>query len=139
MQNFDFISTHILAFLSVRTDMGTNIVFIVNGPSIKSSIIVFDNDMRRKLLSEFDGVRITAVADIVYEGHLFAINDDNNLIAMNLKHLCEGCAPYQDKDLNKHEGGTILSIEQKHIVIAHASGEIQKILKSPFAGIVQLE
>ena len=139
MQNFDFTAAEILAFLSVQTEFGTNIVLIVNGPLLKSSIIVFDNDMRRKLLSEFDGVRIVKVADMVYEGHVFAMNKDNNLIAMNLKHLCEGCAPYQVKDLHLHTGGTILTVEQKYIVVAHASGEVQKILVSPFAGTVQLE
>ena len=88
MQSFDFTAAEILAFLSVQTEFGTNIVFIVNGPLLKSSVVVFDNDMRRKLLPEFDGVRIVKVADMVYEGHLFAMNKENNLLAMNLKHLC---------------------------------------------------
>ena len=88
IQNLDFRNVQILAFLSVQTELGTNIVLIVSGPRLSSSVLVFDNDMRRKLLPDLNGLKIVKVADIVYEGHMFAFNEENNLIAANLKYLC---------------------------------------------------
>ena len=102
-------------------------------------MLVFDNDMRRKLLPDLDGLRIVKVADIVYEGHMFAFNEENNLIAANLKYLCKGCPPYLVKDFSKLKGGSNLSIKQQNIVLLHASGEVQKILISPFSGTINLE
>ena len=85
MQILDFHSSFVLAFMSVQTENGTNIVLILHGHRLRSSVIVFDNDMRRKLLPDLDNVRIRKVADVLQEGHLFAINDENSLVAINLK------------------------------------------------------
>ena len=58
---------------------------------------------------------------------------------MNLKYLCDGFAPYCVKNLGEQGGGSLLQIEQELVVITHASGELHKILLSPFVGTVQLE
>ena len=63
IQNLNFHNSRILAFLTVQTENGTNIVLIVNGERLRSSVIVFDNDMRRKLLPDLDNVRIRNVAN----------------------------------------------------------------------------
>ena len=62
LQNLDFHNSKVLAFLSVQTENGTNIVLILHGHRLRSSVIVFDNDMRRKLLPDLDNVRISKVA-----------------------------------------------------------------------------
>ena len=59
IQNLNFHNSRVLAFLSVKTENGTNIVLIVDGERLRSSVIVFDNDMRRKLLPDLDSVRIS--------------------------------------------------------------------------------
>ena len=64
IQNLDFHNSQILAFLSVQTERGTNIVLIVNGRELRSSAIVFDNDMRRKLLPDLDNIRFSNLADV---------------------------------------------------------------------------
>ena len=100
-----------------------NFVIIVDGPHLKSPVIVLDSDMQRKPLPELDSIRIQKVAENVYDGHLFAINEKEDLLAINLKYLCEGFAPYCVKNSGKQGGGSILQIEQQHVVITHASGE----------------
>ena len=42
-------------------------------------------------------------------------------------------------NFHRHESGTIISIEEENIVLSHASGEMQKIKKTPFAGTIKLE
>ena len=94
-------------------------MLIVEGPHLKSSVIVLDNDMQRKVQPELDSISIKKVAENLYDGHLFAINENNDLIAMNLKNICEGFAPYCVKNLGKEWGGSLLQIEQQHLVITH--------------------
>ena len=64
--------------------------------------------MQRITRQEFDSIKIKKVAENVYDGHLFAINEKDDLLAMNLKFLCEGFAPYHVKNLGKKMGGSIL-------------------------------
>ena len=59
IQDLNFHNSRVLAFLSVKTENGTNIVLILDGERLRSSVIVFDNDMRRKLLPDLDSVRIS--------------------------------------------------------------------------------
>ena len=127
--------------MSVQTENGTNIVLILHGHRLRSSVIVFDNDMRRKLLPDLDNVRISSVANIEKEGHIFAINEENYLIAINLKYLCQGCEPYRVTRLDERVNGfgTALSVEKQHILITERSGEFRKIQVAPFTGTVQLE
>ena len=62
IQNLNFHNSRVLTFLSVATERGSYIVLIVNGEKLRSSVIVFDNDMRRKLLPDLENVRIFKVA-----------------------------------------------------------------------------
>ena len=83
-------------------------MIIVDGPHLKQSLILLDNEMQRKPRPELDDIRVQKVAESVYDGHLFAINEKDDLLAMNLKYLCEGFAPYCVKSLGKQMGGSIL-------------------------------
>ena len=82
-------------------------MIIVDGPHL-SSVIVLDNEMQRKQRPEFDSMRIEKVSESVYGGHLFVINEKDDLLAMNLKYLCEGFAPYCVMNLGLKMGGSIL-------------------------------
>ena len=62
IQNLNFFNSRVLAFLSVATERGSYILLIVNGERLRSSVIVFDNDMRRKLLPDLENVRISKIA-----------------------------------------------------------------------------
>ena len=75
LENLNFLSAQFLAFLSVKTEQGTNIVLIVDGHHLKSSFIVLDNEMQRKAVPKLDGIRIQKVAESVYDGHLFAMSE----------------------------------------------------------------
>ena len=83
-------------------------MIIVDGPHLKQSLILLDNEMQRKPRPELDDIRVQKVAESVYDGHLFAINEKDDLLAMNLKYLCEGFLPYRVKNLGKRMGGSIL-------------------------------
>ena len=96
--------------------------------------------MKPKLLPELDGIKIAQVAQLVHEGHLFALDEKNNLIAMNLNLLChgDGFSPYAIIDFSKYAGGSVISIDQQYIWALHASGEMHKLLGN-FADTLQLE
>ena len=83
-------------------------MLIADGPHLNSSVFLVDNDMQRKSLPKFDSLKIEKVAECVYDGHLFAVSEKEDLIAMNLKYLCEGFAPYFIKNLGKQMGGSAL-------------------------------
>ena len=53
----------------------------------KSSVIILDSELQIKTLPGLDGLFVSQVADRLYEGHLFALDLDQNLIAMNVKLL----------------------------------------------------
>ena len=84
--------------------------------------------MNPKHLPVLDDLKITQTAQPVHDGHLFALDDKNNLIAMNLNLLChgDGYSPYQIMDFSKYGGGSVLSFHQQSLWALHASGEIQK-------------
>ena len=63
IQNLNFHNSRVLGFMSVQTERGTNIVLLLYGDRLRSSVIVFDNDMRRKLLPDLDNVRFFRIAD----------------------------------------------------------------------------
>ena len=97
--------------------------------------------MNQKLLPKLDGIKIIRVAQPVLEGHLFALNEKNNLIVMNLNLLChgKGFSPYEIMNFSKYAGGSLISIDQHNIWTIHASGEMQKFLIQPFAGTLRME
>ena len=116
-----------------------NFVLIATGRFLKSSVIVLDSKMNYKLLPELDGVKITQTAPSLHEGHQFALDEKNNLIALNLSLLChgDGHSPYQVMDFTKFAGGSVISIDQQNIWALHASGEMHKL--QAFAGALPLE
>ena len=78
----------ILAFFSVKTESGFYYILIIaasRAAESKSSVIILDSELKIKTPPGLDGLFVSQVAERLYEGHLFAINKENNLIAMNLK------------------------------------------------------
>ena len=95
--------------------------------------------MKSKLLPELDGLKIIQVVQPVLEGHLFALDEKKNLIAMNLNLLChdDGFSPYVIMSFSKYEGGSVISIDQHNIWAFHASGEMHRL--QTFAGTLQMD
>ena len=114
-------------------------MLVASGECLKSSVIVFDSKMNQKLLPELDGVKIVQVAQPMHEEHLFALDEKNNLIAVNLNLLChgDGFSPYAITDFSKYAGGSVISIDQQNIWALHASGEMHRL--QIFAGTLQME
>ena len=75
--------------------------------------MVLDSKMNPKLLPELEGVKLSLVAQSVHEGHLFALDEKNNLVAMNLNLLCygDGLSPSEVIDFSKYAGGSVISID----------------------------
>ena len=46
-----------------------------------------------KEVPELDGLKIEQVAESEYQGHLFAVDSDQNLIAIDIKLVCQGVRP----------------------------------------------
>ena len=113
----------------MKTESGINLVLIAQGPSLKCSVTVLDSQMNQKLLPELEGVKVTQVAQPVHEGHLFALDENNNMIAINLKLLChgDGYSPYQIMSFSKYGGGSVIYNDLKSIWALHSSGEMQKL------------
>ena len=82
--------------------------------------------MSPKFKPELDGVKIVQVAQPVHEGHLFALDEKNNLIALNLNLLChgDGYSPYQIMSFDKYGGGSVISEDLQSVWALHASGEM---------------
>ena len=97
---------------------------------LKSSVVVLDSEMNQKLLPLLDGVKITQAA--MHEGHLFALDEKNVLLAINLKLLCNGISPSKIVDFSKHGGGSVISIDEHTIWAFHSSGEMHRL--QTFAG-----
>ena len=114
-------------------------MLIAKGSSLKSSVNVLDSKMNQKLLPELAGLKITRTAPSLHEEHLIALDEKNNLIALNLNLLChgDGYSPYQVMDFTKFAGGSVISIDQQNIWALHASGEMHKL--QAFAGALPLE
>ena len=104
-------------------------MLIAQGERLKSSVIICDSQMRTKLLPELEGVKTSQVAQSTHEGHLFALDEKNNLISLNLKLLClgDGFSPYEIVDFSKYAGGSVISVDQQNIWAFHSSGEMQKL------------
>jgi hypothetical protein len=68
-------------------------------------------------------LQIEKVAKSPYQGHLFAIDTDQNLIAINMKLACQGEKPYQIMSCAK-EGDriTLLSVDDQNIWLIFESG-----------------
>lgn len=75
------------------------------------------------------------------EGHLFALNKKNNLIAMNLNLLChaDSFSPYEIMNFSNYGGGSFIQINQQNIWAIHASGEMHKLQLGTFTGTLKME
>ena len=113
---------------------------IANGEKLKTSIILLNHELKEHLHSDFDDLRITQVADDVQEeGHIFAIDDQLNLVKIDVDLLNKGgLAVYNLINFSEH-GRTVLSVDNQSIWLLHASGDAQRFLKLPFTGKLQLE
>ena len=81
-------------------------MIIAQGVYLESSVVILDSEMNQKLLPLLDGVKITQPA--IHEGHLFALDEKNVLLAMNLKLLCNGISPSKIIDFSKYGGGSVI-------------------------------
>ena len=91
-------------------------------------------------MPELDGLRIEQVTERMFEKHLFALDANKTLIAMDFRLLCKGVpiAPY--KMLNFAQYGdrkTFMSVDRQNIWLFHASGTVQRI--QGHNGTMQLE
>ena len=81
--------TKILQFLKVQTERGTNYLLIqAGGRNVKSSIMVLDSRLQMKQVTELEGWDIRQVAKNPYQGHLFAVDANQNVIAIDIQLVC---------------------------------------------------
>ena len=65
-----------------------------------------------KEVPELDGLKIEQVAESEYQGHLFALDADQNLIAIDIRLVCKGVRPYQIMSFAKQgDSETLLSVD----------------------------
>ena len=113
---------------------------IAEGKNLRSSIIVLDSLLNKVSTNDsLDSVKISQVTGTIFEGrYIFALDSWQNLIVIDTKLVQSGVTPYQVIKFEKHSD-KVLSIDQQHIQLLHASGMIQKIERDCFNGKVQLE
>ena len=89
----------------------------------KSSIIVLNSELQKQEVPELNGLKIQQVAESSYQGHLFAVDTDQNLIAIDMKLVCRGVRPYQIMSYAK-QGDSIrlLSVGRENVWLLLASG-----------------
>ena len=112
-QGLDFYDAQILGITSVSTEAETFFVLIAREINLVSSVIVLDSQMNLKHLPGYYDVKISQLAQSVHEGHLFAFDVSNNLIAMNLNLLChgDGFSPYEIMNYSEYAGGSVISVD----------------------------
>ena len=96
LQSSNFYGAKILLFMKVQTESGTNYLLIqAGGHHLKSSIIVLNSKLQIREVPELDGLKIEQVNESIYKGHIFAVDADQNLIAIDIRLVCQGEKPYQ--------------------------------------------
>ena len=96
--------------------------------------MILDSDLKLKDTSVFDNCKINAVVNTIHDGqYLFGLNSRYDLIAIDLTLLGKGIAPLKMTKFTD-ESEKVVSIDQKHIYIVHASGLVHKIEKDLFRG-----
>ena len=136
----NFLFGGILSLFQVTTDDGRGLVLIATGEKLKSSVIILDDDLERRNMPELDGLKIEQVTERMFEKHVFALDANKTLIAMDFRLLCKGVpiAPYKMIDFSQYgDKKTFMSIDRQNIWLFHASGSVQRI--QGFNGTVQLE
>ena len=72
-------------------------------------------------VSKLEGLKIEQVSESTYRGHLFAVDEDQKLIAMNIKLVCQGERPYQVMSYAEQgDSRTHLSVGAENIWLLHA-------------------
>ena len=52
--------------------------------------------MKERATNEFDGIKISQIANSLYnKQYLFALDSEQNLMAIDVSLLCKGVKPYQ--------------------------------------------
>ena len=113
-----------MSFREVKQDMfNSNYMMVASGPNLKSSIFIFDENFNL-LPNQNDllGIKIKDMAETQAEKHLFAIDIDGNLIAMDMCLVCKDNAPY--KMLSLPDDNAVLRVDKKNICILYASGNV---------------
>ena len=122
LKSSDFREAKILQFQKVCTKSGTNYLLIqAGGKAYKSSIIVLDSKLQMQEVRELDGLKIIQVSQSTYQGHLFATDANQNLIAINIKLVCQGEKPYTVMSYAEQgDSRTLLSVGAENIWLLHA-------------------
>ena len=103
-------------------------IMVAKGPELKSSIFVFNDKMK---LQSFDHnlgcINILQLVDTMYDGLLFALDKDKNLLTIDLSLLSQGITPFKIVNLQKNEEDIVLWADECNICLLYASGRLQKI------------
>ena len=136
----NFEEARILAIFEAKTGPSQGYIMIAEGKKLRSSIIVLDSLLNQISANEnLDSVEVSQVSDTMFDGrYIFALDSYQNLIAIDTKLIQSGVTPYQVIKFEKRFD-KVLSIDQQHIQLLHASGMVQKIERDCFSGKVQLE
>ena len=90
---------------------------------MKSSLIVLDSKLQMKSVPELDGLKVQQVAETQFLGYLFAVDADQNLIAIDIKLVCQGVKPCKIMSYEKQGNSrTLLSIDHKNVWLLLGSG-----------------
>ena len=74
-------------------------------------------------VSKLEGLKIEQVSESTYRGHFFAVDEDQKLIAMNIKLVCQGERPYQIMSYTKlGDSRTLLTVDSETVWLLHTSG-----------------
>ena len=100
-----------------------NVHRCLKGRYLKSSILVLNSEMQVQEVSEIDGLKIQQVAKSIYQGHLFAVDADQNLVAIDIKLVCQGVRPYRIMSSAKQgDSKTLMSVDGENVWLLHAAG-----------------
>ena len=93
LEDLNFSGTKILAIFRVKTETENNYVMIAEGR--ESSIIILDRELKVKDTSEIKDCKISQVANYLFEErYLFALNSQQNLIAIDMNLYIKGISPH---------------------------------------------
>ena len=94
LEDLDFDGAKIQAIFKVKAKTGDSYVMIAE--AWESSIIILDRELKVKDTSEINDCKIFQVADHLFEDrYLFALNSQQNLIAIDLHLWITGISPYE--------------------------------------------
>ena len=93
LEDLDLEGAKILDIFKVKVEADNNYVMIAEGR--ESSIIILDRELKVKDTSEIKDCKISQVANHLFEErYLFALNSQQNLIAIDMNLYIKGISPY---------------------------------------------